>query len=237
MRECGLREAVALAGQHILIADTPPRDGFLFLDRDRFAASFAADTAADQAAFMADSQVPWGVDALNGAAPQPAWRTEPTWHLVVTDDRMIPPPHSVPWPSRPEPGPSGPRQPLGPRLPARPGAVADPVRQAHTADRPAPRRRPLVAAPHRRARTNCGGARSPVTRGTGQGPATIGPPSAIRHPPSAPVLRTYLPQRITQTDPPTRAAGAPGSAAPAARSNVDDAVDRGRVQGRTGRLG
>ncbi|WP_345552037.1 hypothetical protein [Streptomyces lannensis] len=60
--------------------------------RDRFAASFAADTAADQAAFMADSQVPWGVDALNGAAPQPAWRTEPTWHLVVTDDRMIPPP-------------------------------------------------------------------------------------------------------------------------------------------------
>ncbi|MGW2557300.1 alpha/beta fold hydrolase [Streptomyces sp. NPDC001635] len=65
------------------------------MDRDRFAASFAsfaADTAADQAAFMADSQVPWGVDALNGAAPQPAWRTEPTRHLVVTDDRMIPPP-------------------------------------------------------------------------------------------------------------------------------------------------
>ncbi|MGW1888305.1 alpha/beta fold hydrolase [Streptomyces sp. NPDC001970] len=69
----------------------PPRDGFLFLDRDKFAASFAADAPADLAAFMADSQVPWGVDALNGAASQPAWRTKPSWYLVATDDRMIPP--------------------------------------------------------------------------------------------------------------------------------------------------
>ncbi|MFF3874774.1 alpha/beta fold hydrolase [Streptomyces sp. NPDC001978] len=70
----------------------PPRDGFLFLDRDKFAASFAADVPADLAAFMADSQVPWGVDALNGAASRPAWRTKPSWYLVATDDRMIPPP-------------------------------------------------------------------------------------------------------------------------------------------------
>jgi pimeloyl-ACP methyl ester carboxylesterase len=68
----------------------PPRDGFLFLDRDKFAASFAADVPAAQAAFMADSQVPWGVDALGGAVSEPAWRTKPSWYLLVTDDRMIP---------------------------------------------------------------------------------------------------------------------------------------------------
>jgi pimeloyl-ACP methyl ester carboxylesterase len=70
----------------------PPQDGFLFLDREQFAASFAADLPADQAAFMADSQVPWGVDALGGSITEPAWRTKPSWYLVATEDRMIPPP-------------------------------------------------------------------------------------------------------------------------------------------------
>jgi pimeloyl-ACP methyl ester carboxylesterase len=70
----------------------PPRDGFLFLDRDKFHASFAADVPADLAAFMADSQVPWGVDALAGTISEPAWRSKPSWYLVATDDRMIPPP-------------------------------------------------------------------------------------------------------------------------------------------------
>jgi len=70
----------------------PPIDGFLFLDRDRFADSFAADVPTDEAAFMADSQVPWGVEALNGVITEPAWRTKPSWYLVATDDRMIPPP-------------------------------------------------------------------------------------------------------------------------------------------------
>lgn len=69
-----------------------PRDGFLFLDRDRFAASFAGDLPPAQAAFMADSQVPWGVDALAGTVSEPAWRMKPSWYLVATDDRMIPPP-------------------------------------------------------------------------------------------------------------------------------------------------
>ena len=69
----------------------PPQDGFLFLDRDRFAASFAADVAPDTAAFMADSQVPWGVEALNGAISKPAWKAKSSWYLVATDDRMIPP--------------------------------------------------------------------------------------------------------------------------------------------------
>jgi pimeloyl-ACP methyl ester carboxylesterase len=70
----------------------PPRDGFLFLDREKFAASFAADLPARQAEFMADSQVPWGVDALGGEISEPAWRSKPSWYLVATDDRMIPPP-------------------------------------------------------------------------------------------------------------------------------------------------
>jgi pimeloyl-ACP methyl ester carboxylesterase len=70
----------------------PPREGFLFLDRDQFAASFAADLPARQAGFMADSQVPWGVEALGGAITEPAWRSKPSWYLVATDDRMIPPP-------------------------------------------------------------------------------------------------------------------------------------------------
>jgi pimeloyl-ACP methyl ester carboxylesterase len=70
----------------------PPVDGFLFLDRDKFAASFAADVPAQQAAFMADSQVPWGVDALGGVISEPAWRSRPSWYLVATEDHMIPPP-------------------------------------------------------------------------------------------------------------------------------------------------
>jgi pimeloyl-ACP methyl ester carboxylesterase len=70
----------------------PPRDGFLFLDREKFHASFAGDVPAEQAAFMADSQVPWGVDALGGSITQAAWRTKPSWYLVTTEDRMIPPP-------------------------------------------------------------------------------------------------------------------------------------------------
>jgi pimeloyl-ACP methyl ester carboxylesterase len=70
----------------------PPIDGFLFLDREKFADSFAADLSPEDAAFMADSQVPWGVEALNGAVTEPAWRSKPSWYMVATDDRMIPPP-------------------------------------------------------------------------------------------------------------------------------------------------
>jgi pimeloyl-ACP methyl ester carboxylesterase len=70
----------------------PPQDGFLFLDKTRFYASFAADVGAEKAAFMADSQVPWGVGALSGKISEAAWRTKPSWYLVATEDKMIPPP-------------------------------------------------------------------------------------------------------------------------------------------------
>src|SRR6201996_7319571 len=69
----------------------PPQDGYLFLDKAKFTAAFAADVSPDVASFMADSQVPWGVEALSGAITQPAWRTKPSWYLVTTEDKMIPP--------------------------------------------------------------------------------------------------------------------------------------------------
>ena len=70
----------------------PPVDGFLMLDQDKFAASFAADVEPEQADFMAKSQVPWGLDALNGEVTTPAWKSKPSWYLVATDDHMIPVP-------------------------------------------------------------------------------------------------------------------------------------------------
>jgi pimeloyl-ACP methyl ester carboxylesterase len=70
----------------------PPKDGYLFLDKPKFHASFAGDVDAEKAAFMADSQVPWGVQALAGEISEPAWKSKPSWYLVATDDRMIPPP-------------------------------------------------------------------------------------------------------------------------------------------------
>src|SRR6266849_796137 len=70
----------------------PPQDGYLFLDSAKFHESFAADVDAEKAAFMADSQVPWGLEALGGEITEPAWKTKPSWYLLVTEDKMIPPP-------------------------------------------------------------------------------------------------------------------------------------------------
>src|SRR4051794_25201986 len=70
----------------------PPQDGFLLLDRGKFPQAFAGDVDEDVAKFMADSQVPWGLEAAGGTITEPAWRTKPSWYLVTTDDRMIPPP-------------------------------------------------------------------------------------------------------------------------------------------------
>ena len=69
----------------------PPQDGYLFLDRAKFPESFAADVRSETASFMADSQIPWGVDALNSAVNEPAWKTKPSWYFVATEDKMIPP--------------------------------------------------------------------------------------------------------------------------------------------------
>ena len=69
----------------------PPQNGYLFLDKAKFHASFAADVDADRAAFLADAQVPWGLEALGGPVSVPAWKAKPSWYLVASEDRMIPP--------------------------------------------------------------------------------------------------------------------------------------------------
>ena len=69
----------------------PPVNGYLFLDKAKFRASFAGDLDAAKAGFMADSQVPWGVNALDGTVTKAAWKTRPSWYMVTKDDRMIPP--------------------------------------------------------------------------------------------------------------------------------------------------
>ncbi|MEW2331958.1 alpha/beta hydrolase [Micromonospora chersina] len=107
----------------------PPREGFLFLDRDRFHHSFAGDLPADDAAFLADSQVPWGVDALAGAVTEPAWRHKPSFYLVATEDRMIPPPAQRTMAQR---AGSTIVEAIGSHAiyASQPGAVADLIRQA-----------------------------------------------------------------------------------------------------------
>jgi pimeloyl-ACP methyl ester carboxylesterase len=69
----------------------PPQDGALLLDRAKFRAAFAADVDAATAEFMANSQSPWGLEALGGTITEPAWKTKPSWYIVATDDGMIPP--------------------------------------------------------------------------------------------------------------------------------------------------
>jgi pimeloyl-ACP methyl ester carboxylesterase len=82
-----IESGVPSAGDAIL----PPQEGFLLLDREKMPASFAGDLSADEGAFMADSQVPWGLEALSGTISEAAWRSKPSWYLVATEDRMIPP--------------------------------------------------------------------------------------------------------------------------------------------------
>lgn len=75
----------------------PPHNGYLLLDRSKFAASFAGDVEPQRAAFMADSQAPWGIAALNGTVSAPAWKTKLSWYFVATSDKMIPPRHNALW--------------------------------------------------------------------------------------------------------------------------------------------
>ena len=99
----------------------PPRDGFLLLDQEKFHASFAGDVPAEQAEFLADSQVPWGVDALGGQITEAAWQSKPSWYLLTTEDRMIPP-------GRSGRCPSGPGRPWSRSTPATPSTSHSPAR-------------------------------------------------------------------------------------------------------------
>jgi len=69
----------------------PPVNGFLLLDKAKFHAAFASDIAPELAGFMADAQVPWGVQALGGKISSPAWKSKPSWYVIAQDDKMIAP--------------------------------------------------------------------------------------------------------------------------------------------------
>ena len=69
----------------------PPENGFLIVDPAKFPKAFAADVDAATAAFLANEQVPWGLDAVGGVVTQAAWRSKPSYFLVSTQDRMVPP--------------------------------------------------------------------------------------------------------------------------------------------------
>src|SRR2546423_7782040 len=66
-------------------------DGFTYLDPAQFHEYFAADLPAEQAAFMARSQVLNLGDNFNAAITTPAWRSKPSWMVVAGKDRSITP--------------------------------------------------------------------------------------------------------------------------------------------------
>jgi len=66
-------------------------NGWLSLDRDRFAEAFCADIPAADARFLAASQASWGGQAFAGSVAAAAWRTKPSHYIVAAQDRMIPP--------------------------------------------------------------------------------------------------------------------------------------------------
>jgi hypothetical protein len=73
-------------------AISPDASGFLWIDRDRFHAAFAADATDTEATVMAAVQKPLSIVAFAGKSGPPAWKTISSWYLRCTDDQMIPPP-------------------------------------------------------------------------------------------------------------------------------------------------
>ncbi|MCY1666344.1 alpha/beta fold hydrolase [Rhizobium sp. SL86] len=69
----------------------PPRDGFLLVDPAAFPLAFAADVAPEKTRFMAAAQVPWGLMAATTPVSRAPWKTKPSFYLVATADRMVPP--------------------------------------------------------------------------------------------------------------------------------------------------
>ena len=69
----------------------PPSDGFLLVDPAKFPTSFAADVDTATTRFMAAAQVPWGLKAVQTKISSPAWKQKPSYFMVTTQDRMVPP--------------------------------------------------------------------------------------------------------------------------------------------------
>jgi pimeloyl-ACP methyl ester carboxylesterase len=69
----------------------PDSAGFIYGDKVKFRAGFAADVPANQVAFMYASQIPVAVKALATPLTQAAWKTKPSWGIVPTADQSINP--------------------------------------------------------------------------------------------------------------------------------------------------
>jgi pimeloyl-ACP methyl ester carboxylesterase len=69
----------------------PDSNGNWWIERDHFAADFAADIPPAESHYMASSQVPISTDSFTHKVTNPAWKTKPTWYMVATADRSINP--------------------------------------------------------------------------------------------------------------------------------------------------
>ena len=69
----------------------PPANGFVWYDVAKFYRDFCPDLPKEKADFMAISQLPLGLAAFAGETTKAAWKTKPSWFIVSSDDRMVPP--------------------------------------------------------------------------------------------------------------------------------------------------
>ncbi|MDX3905596.1 MAG: alpha/beta hydrolase [Pigmentiphaga sp.] len=67
------------------------KDGFGFVNLEKFKAGFAHDTTDSDAAFLRDSQVPINMSIFSTNVGQAAWKTKPSWAVVATEDKAIDP--------------------------------------------------------------------------------------------------------------------------------------------------
>lgn len=68
-----------------------PQDGYLLVDPARFSEAFGADVDPATTRFMAAAQLPWGLASVITPLTHAAWKTKPSFYLVASADRMIPP--------------------------------------------------------------------------------------------------------------------------------------------------
>ena len=69
----------------------PDSNNNWWIEKEHFAADFAADVPPSVSHFMAIAQVPISTDAFTHKVTNPAWKTKPTWYMVAKEDRSINP--------------------------------------------------------------------------------------------------------------------------------------------------
>jgi len=69
----------------------PDADGFIWMPDEGFADAFAQNATKEQIALSKAVQRPISVKSIQEPAPDPAWKSKPTWYLLAEEDRMINP--------------------------------------------------------------------------------------------------------------------------------------------------